>query len=205
MLSAGYSQKELIFIEQLMAFVSQAIKNHLHYEHSLRDVKTGLFNHGFFINRLNEEVARARRGNYASSMIVMDVDKFKNFNDNYGHLAGDKVLETLAFTVKQGVRTEDVPSRFGGEEFTVLLPNTDQKAAWVVAERLRVDVAAMTVPWAPPLPQVTISLGIYTFNNENHVESAEIIHRADEALYISKEQGRNRCTHWEAVEHKKEE
>jgi diguanylate cyclase (GGDEF)-like protein len=199
-LAAEYSPQELVFIQQLMAFVSQAIKNHLHYEHSLRDVKTGLFNHGFFINRLNEEVARARRGNYPSSMIVMDVDKFKNFNDSYGHLAGDKVLETLAFTVKQGVRTEDVPSRFGGEEFTVLLPNADKEAVWLVAERLRTDVAAMKVPWEPPLPQVTISLGLYTFDNESNVESAEIIRHADEALYLSKERGRNRCTQWDPAE-----
>ncbi|GHV89776.1 hypothetical protein AGMMS50268_02790 [Spirochaetia bacterium] len=195
--AAEYSPGELVFIQQLMAFVSQGIKNHLHYEHSLRDVKTGLFNHGFFLNRLNEEVARTRRGNDSSSMLVMDVDKFKNFNDNYGHLAGDKVLETLAFTIKQGVRTEDVPSRFGGEEFTVLLPNSDRKGAWFVAERLRTDVAAMKVPWDPPLPQVTISLGICTFDKSSNVAAEEIIHRADEALYLSKERGRNRCTQWE--------
>jgi diguanylate cyclase (GGDEF)-like protein len=198
LLAGGYSEKELLFIEQLLSFVSQAIKNHLHYEHSLRDVKTGLFNHGFFLNRLNEEVARTKRGSYISSMIVMDVDKFKNFNDNFGHLAGDRVLESLAFTIRQGVRTEDIPSRFGGEEFTVLLPNSDRDASWIVAERLRNSVAEMKVDWAPPVPQVTISLGIYTFDKDNTLDAEGIIVRADEALYISKQRGRNRSTTWDS-------
>ena len=193
---AEYSKDELFFLQQLMSFVSQAIKNHLHYEHSLRDVKTGLYNHGFFMTRLKEEVARTRRTGAASSIIVMDVDKFKNFNDSYGHLAGDEVLEKLAMVIKHGVRTDDIPSRFGGEEFTVLLPHTDSGTAWAVSERLRTSVAAMQVPWDVPLPQVTISLGIYTFDQDGGVDSAEIIRRADEALYVSKKEGRNRGTIW---------
>ncbi|MDR3193589.1 MAG: GGDEF domain-containing protein [Treponema sp.] len=197
LLAGSYSEKELLFIDQLLVFVSQAIKNYLHYEHSLRDIKTGLFNHGFFINRLSEEVARTKREHYSSSVIVMDVDKFKNFNDSYGHLAGDRVLENLALTIKQNVRTEDIPSRFGGEEFTVLLPKTDREASWVVSERLREAVAAMKVPWEPPLPQVTISLGIYTFDKDNTLNAEGIILRADEALYLSKDRGRNRGTIWE--------
>ncbi|MDR0997612.1 MAG: GGDEF domain-containing protein [Treponema sp.] len=196
LLAGDYNEKELLFIEQLLAFVSQAIKNHLHYEHSLRDIKTGLFNHGFFINRLNEEIARTKRERYPSSVIVMDVDKFKNFNDSYGHLAGDRVLEALALTIKKAVRAEDIPSRFGGEEFTVLLPNSDRDSSWIVSERLREAVAAMDVPWKHPLPQVTISLGIYTFDKANTLDAEGIIFRADEALYFSKDQGRNRGTIW---------
>jgi diguanylate cyclase (GGDEF)-like protein len=195
-LEDGYTQEELIFLQQLMAFVSQAIKNHLHYEHSLRDVKTGLYNHGFFMTRLNEEVARTKRADYTSSLIVMDVDKFKNFNDNFGHMAGDRVLESIAFMIKQVVRTEDIPSRFGGEEFTVLLPSTDKGTAWAVAERLRTSIAGMKVPWDPPLPQVTISLGLYSFDQHSDITAEEIVNRADEALYLSKERGRNRSSIW---------
>jgi diguanylate cyclase (GGDEF)-like protein len=196
-LDAEYSKEELRFLQQLMSFVSQAIKNHLHYEHSLRDVKTGLYNHGFFMTRLKEEVSRSKRSGHASSIIVMDVDKFKNFNDTYGHLAGDQVLEKLAVVIKQSVRTDDIPSRFGGEEFTVLLPHTDIATAWTVAERLRVSIAEMEVPWDVPLPQVTISIGIYTFDQSDDVSSSDIIRRADEALYVSKNRGRNCCTIWE--------
>jgi len=191
-----YSAEEIFLLQNLMCFVSQAIRNHLHYEHSLRDVKTGLYNHGFFLTRLKEEVVRIKRNQNYSSIIVMDVDKFKNFNDEYGHLAGDKVLEDIAHTIKQSVRGDDIPSRFGGEEFTVLLPNTDKTTVWVVAERIRNNIANMTVSWEVQLPQVTISLGIYTFDQNASPDVNDIIRRADEALYISKERGRNRCTLW---------
>ncbi|MDR2745928.1 MAG: GGDEF domain-containing protein [Treponema sp.] len=195
-LGEDFTNEEILFIEQLMAFVTQAIMNYLNYQHSLRDVKTGLYNHGFFIHRLGEEIARTRRGVFASAVIVMDVDKFKNFNDAYGHLAGDKVLETLAITLKQTVRGEDVPSRFGGEEFTVLLPESGDEGAWLVSERLRKAVAEMKVPWDPPLPQVTISLGICSFDHQEQLSAENIILRADAALYVSKQQGRNRSTIW---------
>jgi diguanylate cyclase (GGDEF)-like protein len=191
-----YSAAELVYLQNLMAFVSQAIQNHLHYERTLRDVKTGLFNNGFFMTRLNEEIARAKRIGSCASIIIMDVDKFKNFNDTYGHMAGDRVLETLALTIKQAVRTEDVPSRFGGEEFTVLMPDTDKHAVWLAAERLRTAVASMKTNWDPPLPQVTISLGVFTFNRDTNLPASEIIHCADEALYLSKERGRNCTTVW---------
>ncbi|MDR2109987.1 MAG: GGDEF domain-containing protein, partial [Spirochaetaceae bacterium] len=191
-----YTIPELALIEHLMSFVSQAIQNNLHYEHSVRDIKTGLFNHGFFMTRLNEEVARSSRTDSPSSLIVMDVDKFKHFNDNYGHMAGDRVLESIALMIKQNVRTEDVPSRFGGEEFTILLPDTGKSAAWVVAERIRTEIAAMKVPWDPPLPQVTISIGVFIFDKRTNLSSEDIIHRADAALYQSKRRGRNRTTVW---------
>jgi diguanylate cyclase (GGDEF)-like protein len=196
MLGENFTNEEMLFIEQLMAFVVQAIMNCLNYQHSLRDVKTGLYNHGFFIHRLGEEISRTRRGAYASSVIVMDVDKFKNFNDTFGHLAGDKVLESLAITLKQTVRGEDVPSRFGGEEFTVLLPESGREGAWLVSERVRNAVAMMKVPWNPPLPQVTISLGICSFDHREQLSADNIILRADTALYVSKQQGRNRSTVW---------
>jgi diguanylate cyclase (GGDEF)-like protein len=194
MLVDAYTRRELDFLNQIMSFVSQAIQNHLHYEYSVRDVKTGLFNHGFFITRLSEEIAHANRGERESSLIAIDVDRFKLFNDNYGHLAGDKVLECIALVIRQSVRLEDVPSRFGGEEFTILLPNTDRNTAFVVAERVRNAIAAMEVPWTPPLPQVTISLGVFTFNKFTKLPADEILHRADEALYQSKANGRNRTT-----------
>jgi diguanylate cyclase (GGDEF)-like protein len=194
----GYTPDELFFLEQLMSFLSQAVQNNLHYQYSVRDVKTGLYNHGYFMTRLNEEIARTRREAAVSSLMVMDVDKFKNFNDSYGHLAGDRVLESLAFTIKQTVRVEDIPSRFGGEEFTILLPNTPRQTAWLVAERLRQAVAAMKVPWQPPLPQVTISLGVVSFDNRTNASADEILSRADESLYQSKENGRNRTSVWGA-------
>ncbi|MDR1389056.1 MAG: GGDEF domain-containing protein [Treponema sp.] len=198
MLEEGYNNEELYFLEQLMGFVAQAIQNHLHYEYSVRDVKTGLFNHGYFMTRLSEELARTKREEEGASLMVMDVDKFKNFNDSYGHLAGDRVLESIAHMIKQAVRTGDVPSRFGGEEFTVLLPKTPRQTAWMVAERIRTSIEAMKVPWEPPLPQVTISIGVISFDRGTNAGAEEIISHADEALYQSKENGRNRTTVWGA-------
>ncbi|MDR2630192.1 MAG: GGDEF domain-containing protein [Spirochaetaceae bacterium] len=195
-LNDDYTPEELDFLQNLMSFVSNAIQNHLHYEHSVRDFKTGLFNHGFFISRLNEEISRSKRINYTSSIIVIDVDKFKDFNDMYGHLAGDRVLENIALVIKQNVRAEDIPSRFGGEEFTILLPDADKNIAWRVAERLRTQVANIKVTWEVPLPPVTISTGIYVFNKDSNVSADDIISRADEALYHSKAQGRNCTTLW---------
>ena len=197
-LGNDYIQSELLYVKNLMSFVSKAIQNHLHYERTLRDVKTGLYNNSFFLNRLNEEIIRSKRTKSWTSMIIMDVDRFKNFNDKYGHLAGDRVLESLAITIKQGVRAGDVPSRFGGEEFTVLLPDTDKEEAWLVAERLRIMIANMKVTWEPPVSQVTVSLGIFTFDNEMDLSAEEVICRADEALYISKELGRNCTSAWNA-------
>lgn len=192
-----YTGEELEFFQQLMSFVSQAIKNHLHYEHSLHDVKTGLYNHGFFMTRLKDEVNRLKNGTGSFAVIVIDVDTFKNFNDTFGHLAGDQVLEKLAQVLRQNVRENDIPSRFGGEEFTIMLPHTDADTAWAVAEQLRTSVADMRVPWEVPLPQVTISLGIFVFNQDNDLGPTDILRRADEALYVSKNRGRNCCTLWE--------
>ncbi|MDR2537530.1 MAG: GGDEF domain-containing protein [Treponema sp.] len=194
--SEAFSSTKLAFLKQLMAFVSLAIQNHLNYDHSLRDGKTGLYNHSFFMTRLNEEISRIKRNSFASSVVVIDVDSFKRFNDHYGHMAGDRVLEHIAAIIKQSVRLEDVPSRFGGEEFTVLLPNTCADSAWFVAERLRVSIANLHVQWESNLPQVTISLGIFTFDESYDLTASEIISRADSALYESKRRGKNRTTMW---------
>lgn len=193
-----YSARELAYLDRLMASVSISIQNHLHYEHSVRDVKTGLFNHGLFMVRLHEELARSRRGDGEFSLIVMDVDKFKSFNDSYGHLAGDRVLESIANTLRDNVRDLDILARFGGEEFTVLLPSTSRDQAWIVAERLRESVAAMQVSWTGPLPQVTISAGVAVYRGEPEITDSVLLGRADEALYASKERGRNRTTVWGA-------
>jgi len=192
-----YTEEEMEFLQQLMSFMSHAIINYLHYEYSLRDVKTGLYNHGFFMTRLKEEIAQTKHSSYASSVIVIDVDKFKNFNDTYGHLAGDQVLEKLALVIRQSVRNKDVPSRFGGEEFTVMLAHADAAVAKTVAERLRTSVAKMRVPWEEiTLPQVTISLGVFTFDQNSDLDTTETLRRADEALYASKNSGRNCSTVW---------
>ncbi|MCL1991417.1 MAG: GGDEF domain-containing protein [Spirochaetes bacterium] len=192
-----YTEKELEYLKQLVRFISHAIKNHLHYQQSLHDVKTGLYNHGFFMTRLKEELARIRLYNYSSSLLVLDVDNFKNFNDNYGHLAGDRALECLALMFKDSLRKNDILSRFGGEEFTILFPQTNEQTAWYIAERLRTNALQMKIPWDVPLPSVSVSIGIFSFSEVEAVLGInEIINRADEALFISKRNGKNCSTVW---------
>ncbi|MFQ3546976.1 MAG: GGDEF domain-containing protein [Termitinemataceae bacterium] len=198
LLEAQYSLQELSYLDKIMAFTSQAIQNHLHYEFSVRDGKTGLYNHGYFTVRVRDEIARSIRIGQPFSILIIDVDRFKHFNDTYGHLAGDAVLEQLAQIIQKKLRVQDIPSRFGGEEFTVLLPETNRAAAWIVAERIRTAIAEAKIPWEPPLPQVTISLGVAVFDQKELISPEELIQRADAALYQSKQRGRNRTTVWGA-------
>jgi len=193
-LSEEYSKSEIYYIDKLMKFTSVGIQNNIHYEHSVKDAKTGLYNHNFFVSRVNEEMARCRRTRKSCSLIVLDIDHFKKFNDTYGHLAGDEVIIKLADTLKHSVREEDILSRFGGEEFTVLLPETGRQDAVVVGERIRRAVENLSVQWEDKFLKVTVSLGISTYDWVEKLSEKTIFERADEALYKSKHNGRNQVT-----------
>lgn len=189
-----YTPMDVSFIQYFTAFVSQAIQNNLNYEGSLKDTKTALFNYNFFMARLNQELKHIQRSNEPSSVIMLDIDHFKKFNDTYGHLAGDYALERIADTIKQSIRGQDVAARFGGEEFIILLPNAGRQMAWAVAERLRNAIYTVELVWAQPLPAITVSLGIFTINGNITISPTEVIANADKALYASKKNGRNRVT-----------
>lgn len=193
-LSEEYSKQEIEYIDKLMKFTSVGIQNNIHYEHSVKDSKTGLYNHNFFVSRVNEELARCLRNKKSFSLIVMDIDKFKKFNDSYGHLAGDEVILSLAEKLKHSLREEDILSRFGGEEFTVLLPETGRKEGLITAERLRQEVEKMEVNYQGTILKVTISLGVSTYDWVEKLTEKTLLERADEALYDSKKNGRNRTT-----------
>jgi diguanylate cyclase (GGDEF)-like protein len=193
-LSKEYSPAEIDYIDSLTKFTSVGIQNNIHYEHSVRDAKTGLYNHNFFVNRVNEEIARSRRTKNPFSLIVLDIDHFKNFNDTYGHLAGDEVIIRLAEVFKNTMREEDILSRFGGEEFTALLPVSGRDQALIAAERIRSAIEEMEVTWNNQILKVTISLGVSVYVSEDPLSDKSLLERADEALYKSKKNGRNRVT-----------
>lgn len=193
-LGEEYTAGEIGYIDRLMKFTSIGIQNNIHYEHSVKDPKTGLYNHSFFVNRVNEELARSRRNGRPFSVIVMDIDKFKFFNDTYGHLAGDEVIHHLARALKIHMRDEDILSRFGGEEFTVLLPDSDGDAAWNAAERIRQRVESLETPYQDRILKVTVSLGIATYTCCEDLNEEDLLKRADTALYRSKKNGRNRSS-----------
>lgn len=154
------------------------------------DGLTGLKNHRAFQERLEEEFHRAVRHNLPLSLLILDVDRFKQFNDRFGHLAGDEVLRIVARIIRENVREIDFAARYGGEEFVVVLPNTGSQWAVNLAERLR--HALETEPW--PQRPITASFGASTLTLQTPGAPA-FIAQADRALYHSKANGRNRVTH----------
>ncbi len=157
---------------------------------SATDALTGLQNRRSFDARLNQCYGASRRNGRPLSLLLLDVDHFKSFNDTYGHQAGDDVLRIVARALRDCVRTTDVLARYGGEEFVVILPDTDEDGAVALAERCRRAVAAENWTQRP----VTVSIGASTLADATG-DAAALVREADEALYRSKESGRNRVLH----------
>jgi diguanylate cyclase (GGDEF)-like protein len=156
------------------------------------DALTGLYNRRWLEENAPRLVARFHRSSEGLSVIMLDVDHFKSFNDKYGHAAGDQVLSTVGRVLKSKLRPTDLAARYGGEEFIILLPGTPLSGATVAAERLRKAVAESEIRTSDGriLPTVTISLGVTELAHEE--PTAEIVARADGALYTAKHKGRNR-------------
>ncbi len=159
------------------------------------DGMTGIANRRHFDQSLAHEWARAQRAQTPLSLIMLDVDVFKHFNDHYGHLAGDKCLQALALTLAQtgGRREGDLVARFGGEEFVVLLPSSDAQAAMDVAHQIQHAIQAMALPHeGAPFGIVTVSFGVATVVPQRDQAPEELVRRADRAMYRAKQGGRNR-------------
>lgn len=160
---------------------------------AVTDSLTSLPNRRAFDEAFARELARVQRQQHPLSLLLLDIDHFKRFNDTHGHLAGDLVLKEVASTIRRSVREADYPARFGGEEFTVVLPFTDLGGATVAAERIRSAVERLDVQWQDQRLSVTISIGVATARAPIDGESAaRTIEEADGALYRAKDQGRNR-------------
>jgi diguanylate cyclase (GGDEF)-like protein len=158
-----------------------------------RDGLTGLFNHRFFKEAMKAEISRARRYEREFSLIFIDIDNFKVFNDNNGHPAGDQVLKNMTELISGFLRNSDVFSRYGGEEFTVILPETSKKNAETAANSIREIVEGHSFPGEEKQPKgrLTISLGLSTYPEDGEAAD-DLVTAADEALYKSKEGGRNK-------------
>jgi diguanylate cyclase (GGDEF)-like protein/putative nucleotidyltransferase with HDIG domain len=157
------------------------------------DAKTGLFNARHFAVALNEELVRAERFERPLSLVMADLDLLRDINNTYGHLAGDAVLQGIAEVFRAQLRHYDVPARFGGEEFAILLPETPPEQAFEIAERIRRTVAASSfdVETSSEPIRATISIGVAGFPRDG-ADANELIHQADLAVYRAKLQGRNR-------------
>ncbi|MNX04747.1 Serine/threonine-protein kinase PrkC [compost metagenome] len=156
------------------------------------DPLTGLHNRRFFQDQLSRDFAQSRRHHRHLSVILLDIDHFKSFNDTFGHQLGDEVIVAVARVLEGAVRLSDLAARWGGEEFIVALPDTDLDGALTVAERIRQSVSEiqLTDPDGNPLRQITASLGVSSLRPED-ARIAELIERSDRALYVAKAGGRN--------------
>ena len=162
------------------------------YDNAVRDALTHTWNRRYFNERLAQEFSFAHRHQRPLSLLVIDLDHFKQVNDRFGHAAGDQVLRAIAARVQTDLRDEDVLARFGGEEFTVLLRDCLLVDAMAVAERIRRRVASTPVPFeGRPVP-VTISVGVACTAEEQMDSSQRLFSRADQRLYKAKREGRNR-------------
>lgn len=161
-------------------------------EQAIRDPLTGLYNRRYMLETLDQAHSRAERANESIAILMIDLDHFKRFNDNFGHDAGDHVLKAAANILKESIRQEDIACRFGGEEFCIVCPSTDKKHAQFIAERIGTGIRSLELKINQlPLGTVTASIGIAMY--PEHADAMQgIIKIADEALYKAKEEGRDR-------------
>lgn len=191
-------QKMLTLTERHLAELHQSCRDLERMNAELKaqtliDRATGLTNHAAFIERLSDETERARRYRFPLSVIMLDIDQFKAFNDTFGHPAGDAVLQRVAQILAHSAREADVPARYGGEEFAVVLPNTDGSGALMAADRLRRIIESEA--W--PLRAITVSVGAST-RDPTAPDHLRLLWEADQALYQAKRSGRNRALHYAA-------
>jgi diguanylate cyclase (GGDEF)-like protein len=153
------------------------------------DALTGLFNRRYAVEKIEEEVARQQRNQKSFSFLMADIDFFKKVNDTYGHDGGDHVLKAISQMMQQTIREQDWLARWGGEEFLMLLPESDLAEAMLVAERIRQKIEENVIDYQKMKIAVTITLGVATYDGTEPVE--QIIKKADNALYDGKASGRN--------------
>ena len=157
------------------------------------DDLTGIYNHRFFIQQLTLEIERQKRYPIPLSLLMIDIDYFKHYNDTNGHLAGDQALRAIALLIQHAVRQTDIVARYGGEEFSAILINSEKEDAKKIAERVREIVAETRFPNEnfQPNGDLTVSIGVGTFSPSISTLT-DLIREADNALYRAKGAGRNR-------------
>ena len=195
----SYTDYEQSQIMSIASLASVAINNAALMEMSSTDMMTHLKLKYYFFNYLTEAIDSAFLKKENIAVLMFDIDFFKKFNDTYGHECGDFVLISVADIIKKSLRDVDVASRYGGEEFTVLLCDTDKDGAMIVAERIRSAIDEHDFVYNDQHLHVTISVGVSVFDAETNLVNSPncFVNQADQALYVSKSNGRNRVTYFE--------
>jgi diguanylate cyclase (GGDEF)-like protein len=197
------SEARYVELEQRMLALQRenldlTVKNRMLSEVSSRDSLTGLYNRWFVLEKIDSELNRALRHGSPMSLLMLDLDHFKRVNDTWGHSAGDQVLQGIGRLLRDSCRVYDVPGRYGGEEFCIVLPETKTGNTAAVAERIRQRLATNELPCGDGSIAVTVSIGIAGTDSADAgtLNPAELIDRADRALYAAKNRGRNRVEMW---------
>lgn len=189
-----FSDAEKDYLMQIASLAGVAIHNAYLYEMATTDMMTKLKLHHFFQASLIEERERAQSNKSPLSLLMIDIDHFKDFNDKYGHICGDIVLKNVGRTILDKIRRMDVASRYGGEEFGIILPETGIEEAYIIAERIRRSVEELNIEYEGNTMNITVSSGLTSYSPIRDINNQIFIDRADKALYTSKKAGRNRTT-----------
>lgn len=191
-----YSQDDLRFLTTICDLGAVALENGELFQRTkdlaIHDELTRLYTKGYFLERLKEECKRGFRQDIAFSLLMLDIDHFKNYNDKFGHTGGDIVLKSLSRAMTDSLKdSNSIISRFGGEEFCIILPSCDKKSAFKIAEELRAKIEKIKIILRKHETHVTVSIGVASFP-QDAADEDELILGADKAMYAAKQKGRNR-------------
>jgi diguanylate cyclase (GGDEF)-like protein len=198
LLASGIQKKDEdkfhILSQQFLLGIRRAVLYQKVQELAIMDNLAGVLSRRYCMERFNEDIERSIKFKYSLSFLIVDIDHFKDYNDRYGHLVGDTILKEVAKTIKESIRQIDLLGRYGGDEFCVILIETDKEGAGFAAERMRQAVEGKQIRVYDEDLKITISIGISTLPGDGR-DAAALIEEADEALYRAKGLGRNRvCT-----------
>jgi len=188
----AYTLDQLSVLTTIAQQAAIAIENARNFQMATVDQLTQLYLRDFFFRKVSEEQARARRYGSTFAILMLDLDSFKNLNDRLGHVAGDRYLQKVGEVIRESMRAPDVPCRFGGEEFCILLPEADADGAHAIAERIRDRIARLEVQAGDQPMSTTVSIGIACYPADYSDSMQGLIDRADQAMYAAKKAGRNR-------------
>ncbi len=188
-----FSESELMLFEHMLTFLVHPLRNAIQHKKTAMlahsDSLTGALNRSTFDESLDREINLNQRHGQDLTLMVVDIDHFKKVNDTFGHAAGDQVIKSVADVIRDSIRTTDLLFRYGGEEFVVLLTNTECEMAYVIADRVLEAVRALDIEINEELLQLSVSIGMTCLNVQDTRDS--VFHRADQAMYHAKSAGRD--------------